>query len=289
MGKIIIIEDNPTYGRYVSHFLNKNHFRTACAMSCAGARELFATMDEEDIVLADLCLPDGDGIQLLEELRRQGKNNPCIIMTDYAKVPTAVQSMKAGAEDYIPKGLLEDRLLSMLRDLQKRMAPHHDPVYSRGSDLFRQIDSRLRIVDASGISVLILGENGTGKKHMAERIHALSKRADKPFVIVDCGLLSENLAASALFGHAQGAFTGAVGSKEGYWAEAEGGTLFLDEIGNLPPSVQQMLLCAIQDKRYGRWAARGTGKPTYASSPPPTRTCRRPSRKGVSARTSTTG
>ena len=85
---------------------------------------------------------------------------------------------------------------------------------------------------------------------MAEKIHALSRRASKPFVTVDCGLLSEDLAASALFGHEKGAFTGAEGRKDGFWAEAEGGTLFLDEIGNLPPGVQQMLLCAIQDKRY---------------------------------------
>lgn len=250
MGKIIIVEDNPVYSRYVSNFLSENHFLTVCAPNCTGARKFFATMDGDDMVLADLRLPDGDGIQLLEELRRQGKNNPYVIMTDYAEVLTAVRSMKSGAEDYIPKKLLVDKLLPMLRNLQKRMKIHSDPIYSRESEQFRKIDGRLRIVATSGISVLILGENGTGKKHIAEKIHALSKRADKPFVTVDCGLLSENLAASALFGHEKGAFTGAIENKKGYWAEAEGGTLFLDEIGNLPLGVQQMLLCAIQDKRY---------------------------------------
>lgn len=250
MGKIIIVEDNPVYSRYVSNFLSENHFLTVCAPNCTGARKFFATMDGDDMVLADLRLPDGDGIQLLEELRRQGKNNPYVIMTDYAEVLTAVRSMKSGAEDYIPKKLLVDKLLPMLRNLQKRMKIHSDPIYSRESEQFRKIDGRLRIVATSGISVLILGENGTGKKHIAEKIHALSKRADKPFVTVDCGLLSENLAASALFGHEKGAFTGAIENKKGYWSEAEGGTLFLDEIGNLPLGVQQMLLCAIQDKRY---------------------------------------
>ena len=100
------------------------------------------------------------------------------------------------------------------------------------------------------MSVLILGESGTGKEHIAAKIHARSKRAGKPFVPVDCGLLSKELAASELFGHEKGAFTGAESKKQGFWEEAAGGTLFLDEIGNLPPEVQQMLLRALEAKRY---------------------------------------
>lgn len=250
MGRIIVIEDNPVFADYVCRLLESKGFHSVSTSTCNGARKLFAGMREDDIVLADLRLPDGDGIRLLEELRRQGKNNPYVIMTDYAEVLTAVRSMKSGAEDYIPKKLLADKLPAMLRSLQKKTEFHTEPVYSRESGMFKDIDRRLRIVAAADISVLILGENGTGKKHLAEKIHALSRRASKPFVTVDCGLLSENLAASALFGHEKGAFTGAEGRKDGFWAEAEGGTLFLDEIGNLPPGVQQMLLCAIQDKRY---------------------------------------
>ena len=250
MGRVIVVEDNIVFRSYVCNFLSSNKFETACASDCSSARKMFAAMDSDDMVLADLRLPDGDGICLLEELRRQGKNNPYVIMTDYAEVLTAVRSMKSGAEDYIPKKLLADKLPAILQSLQKKVEFHNEPVYLRESDKFKEIDRRLRIVAAADISVLILGENGTGKKHMAEKIHALSRRASKPFVTVDCGLLSENLAASALFGHEKGAFTGAEGRKEGFWAEAEGGTLFLDEIGNLSPGVQQMLLCAIQDKRY---------------------------------------
>ena len=106
MGKIIVVEDNLVYSGYVCNFLKENGYLTVSTLDCAGARKLFATMDDDDIVLADLKLPDGDGIKLLEELRRQGKRNPCVIMTDYAEVSTAVRSMKSGVEDYIPKRYL---------------------------------------------------------------------------------------------------------------------------------------------------------------------------------------
>ena len=213
-------------------------------------RKLFAKMQEDDIVLADMRLPDGDGIALLEELRKQGRNNPYIVMTDYDEVPTAVRSMKSGAEDYIPKKLIEDNLFPLLKTLRKRMEQHDTPVYERQSAAFREIDHKIKLVATTNMSVLILGESGTGKEHIAEKIHARSKRTGKPFIPVDCGLLSKELAASELFGHEKGAFTGAESKKQGFWEEAAGGTLFLDEIGNLPPEVQQMLLRALEAKRY---------------------------------------
>ena len=213
-------------------------------------RKLFAKMQEDDIVLADMRLPDGDGIALLEELRKQGWNNPYIVMTDYDEVPTAVRSMKSGAEDYIPKKLIEDNLFPLLKTLQKRMERHEVPVYERQSAAFREIDHKIKLVATTNMSVLILGESGTGKEHIAEKIHVRSKRAGKPFVAVDCGLLSKELAASALFGHEKGAFTGAEHKRLGVWEEAAGGTLFLDEIGNLSIEVQQMLLRALEAKRY---------------------------------------
>ena len=220
------------------------------ASNCNGARKLFAKMQEDDIVLADMRLPDGDGIALLEELRKQGRNNPYIVMTDYDEVPTAVRSMKLGAEDYIPKKLIEDNLFPLLKNLLKRIERHEAPIYERQSAAFREIDHKIKLVATTNMSVLILGESGTGKEHIAEKIHARSKRAGKPFIAVDCGLLSKELAASELFGHEKGAFTGAESKKQGFWEEAAGGTLFLDEIGNLPPEVQQMLLRALEAKRY---------------------------------------
>lgn len=207
-------------------------------------------MQEDDIVLSDLRLPDGDGIALLEELRAQGRNNPYIVMTDYDEVPTAVRSMKLGAEDYIPKKLIENSLFPLLKSLQKKMERYETPIYERQSTVFREIDRKIRLVAPTNMSVLILGESGTGKEYIAEKIHKASKRANRPFVSVDCGMLSKELAASALFGHEKGAFTGAEGKRRGYWEEAAGGTLFLDEAGNLPVEVQQMMLRAIQSKRY---------------------------------------
>ena len=250
MGRIIIIEDNPVFADYVCRLLASKGFKSEATYTCNGARKLFAKMQEDDIVLADLRLPDGDGIDLLGELRKQGRNNPYIVMTDYDEVPTAVRSMKSGAEDYIPKKLIEDNLLPLLRTLRKRMERHEAPIYERQSAAFREIDHKTKLVAATDMSVLILGESGTGKEHIAEKIHARSKRAGKPFIAVDCGLLSKELAASELFGHEKGAFTGAESKRLGVWEEAAGGTLFLDEIGNLPLEVQQMLLRALEAKRY---------------------------------------
>lgn len=250
MGRIIVIEDNPVFADYVCRLLENKGYRTACTSDCNGARKLFGGIGESDIVLSDLRLPDGDGIALLEELRKQGRNNPYIVMTDYDEVPTAVRSMKLGAEDYIPKKLLADNLFPLLQTLRKRTECHKIPIHERQSVAFREIDRKIRLVAPTNMSVLILGESGTGKEHIAEKIHKASKRADKPFVSVDCGMLSKELAASALFGHEKGAFTGAEGKRRGYWEEAAGGTLFLDEAGNLPVEVQQMMLRAIQSKRY---------------------------------------
>ena len=250
MGRVIVVEDNIIYSDFVCRLLESKGYPSVSTSTCNGARKLFAKMQEDDIVLADMRLPDGDGIALLEELRKQGRNNPYIVMTDYDEVPTAVRSMKSGAEDYIPKKLIEDNLFPLLKTLRKRMEQHDTPVYERQSAAFREIDHKIKLVATTNMSVLILGESGTGKEHIAEKIHVRSKRTGKPFIPVDCGLLSKELAASELFGHEKGAFTGAESKKQGFWEEAAGGTLFLDEIGNLPPEVQQMLLRALEAKRY---------------------------------------
>lgn len=250
MGRIIVIEDNLVFADYVCRLLESKGFNSEATYTCNGARKLFAKMQEDDIVLADMRLPDGDGINLLEELRKQGRNNPYIIMTEHGEIPIAVRSLKLGAEDFIPKNLLEDNLFPLLKSLRKRMERHETPIYERQSAAFREIDHKIKLVANTNMSVLILGESGTGKEHIAEKIHARSKRAGKPFIAVDCGLLSKELAASDLFGHEKGAFTGAESKRQGFWEEAAGGTLFLDEIGNLPLEVQQMLLRALEAKRY---------------------------------------
>ena len=250
MGRVIVIEDNLVFADYVCRLLANKGFKSETTSTCNGARKLFTKMQEDDIVLADMRLPDGDGIALLEELRKQGRNNPYIVMTEFGEIPIAVRSLKLGAEDFIPKNLLEMNLSPLLKALQKRLEHHETPIYERQSVAFREIDHKIKLVATTNMSVLILGESGTGKEHIAEKIHARSKRAGKPFIPVDCGLLSKELAASTLFGHEKGAFTGAESKKQGFWEEAAGGTLFLDEIGNLPLEVQQMLLRALEAKRY---------------------------------------
>ena len=250
MGRVIVIEDNPIFADYVCRLLASKGFQSISTFNCNGARKLFAKMQEDDIVLADMRLPDGDGIALLEEVRKQGRHNPYIVMTEHGDIPIAVRSLKLGAEDFIPKDLLEMNLPPLLRSLQKKMERQDALILERTSGAFKKIYDKIRLVASTNMSVLILGESGTGKEHIAAKIHARSKRAGKPFVPVDCGLLSKELAASELFGHEKGAFTGAESKKQGFWDEAAGGTLFLDEIGNLPPEVQQMLLRALEAKRY---------------------------------------
>lgn len=254
MGRIIIIDDNVVYCDYVANLLAKEGIATEKIYCLSAAKKFVLSVSADDTILSDLRFPDGNGIELLTYMREKGRRNPFFIMTDYDEVPTAVRSMKSGADDYISKRKLEEELLPTIRSLLKRKSrcPHvkREHILDRESEAFQAIDHRIQLVAPTNISVLILGENGTGKEHIAAKIHRRSDRAEKPFVAVDCGLLSSSLAASILFGHEKGAFTGATDNKAGYFGEADGGTLFLDEIGNLSIEVQQMLLRAIQSKTY---------------------------------------
>lgn len=258
--KVIVVEDNPVYNDYVCNFLKKGGFDTMQAYRLSTAKKLLAKAEEDNTVLADLRLPDGEGVDLLRWMRKEGKPQPFIIMTDYAEVHTAVESMKLGSADYIPKQLVEDRLVPLIRSIHKAQEQKRNkqvPIFVRQGTAYQEIKRRVRLVAPTRMSVLILGENGTGKEHIAQHIHAQSKRADKPFVAVDCGSLSPTLALSAFFGHIKGAFTGADSTHVGYFQEANGGTLFLDEVANLPMEMQRMLLRAIQERRYRLIGAKG--------------------------------
>ena len=251
--KVHVIEDNPVYNDYVCNLLKKGGFDTVQAYRISTAKKLLAKAEEDGIVLADLRLPDGESIDLLRWMRKEGKMQTFIVMTDYAEVHTAVESMKLGSSDYIPKRLIEDKLIPLVRSLHKvQEGRKHSqtPIFTRQGAAYQEVKRRVRLVAPTRLSVLVLGENGTGKEHIAQYIHAQSKVADKPFVPVDCGSLSPTLAQSAFFGHRKGAFTGADSDKTGYFEEANGGTLFLDEVGNLSLETQQMLLRTIQERRY---------------------------------------
>lgn len=251
--KVIVVEDNPVYNDYICNLLKKGGFDTAQAYRLSTAKKLLMKAGEEYIVLADLRLPDGEGIDLLRWMRKEEKPQPFIVMTDYAEVHTAVESMKLGSADYIPKLLVEDRLVPLIRLLHKAQEQKRQgqvPIFVRQGAAYQEIKRRVRLVAPTRLGVLICGENGTGKEHIARYVHTQSKRAEKPFVTVDCGALSPTLAQSAFFGHVKGAFTGADSAHVGYFQEAEGGTLFLDEVGNLPMEMQRMLLRVIQEHRY---------------------------------------
>jgi two-component system response regulator HydG len=250
--KIIVVDDNLVYCQLVCNLLEREGFSTVQAYHLSGAKKLLQQAEDEDIVVSDLRFPDGDGIDLLRWMRKEGMMLPFIIMTDYDEVHTAVESMKLGSLDYIPKQQLEVKLIPSLHNIlkERNIGRNRMPVFSRNGSAFQAIMKRIRQVARTNMSVLIFGENGTGKEHIAHHLHEKSKRSCKPFVTVDCGSLSKELAASAFFGHVKGAFTGADSAKKGYFHEAEGGTLFLDEVGNLAMETQQMLLRAIQERKY---------------------------------------
>ena len=249
---VIVVEDNIVYCEFVCNLLVREGFHTVQSYRLATARKLLQQASDGDIVLSDLRLPDGNGIDLLRWMRKEGLALPFIIMTDYAEVHTAVESMKLGSLDYIPKLLVEDKLVPLLRNILKEQdgRTRRMPVFARDGSAFRTVMKRIKLVAPTDMSVLILGENGTGKEHIAHHLHEKSKRSGKPFVPVDCGSLSAQLAPSAFFGHVKGAFTGADNATQGYFHEADGGTLFLDEVGNLALETQQLLLRAIQERRY---------------------------------------
>ena len=170
---VIVVEDNIVYCEFVCNLLAREGFRTVQAYRLVAARKLLQQASGGDIVLSDLRLPDGNGIDLLRWMRKEGLALPFIIMTDYAEVHTAVESMKLGSLDYIPKLLVEDKLVPLLRNIQKEQdgRQRHMPVFARNGSAFRAVMKRIKLVAPTEMSVLILGENGTGKEHIAHHLH----------------------------------------------------------------------------------------------------------------------
>lgn len=253
MKKVIIIEDSPTFCNALGKKLEAKGWETTLCYNYKDGLKAVKESSEWDIIISDMRLGNDNGIDLLEWMRDNGYKNPFLIMTSYDESMSAVRTMKLGAEDYIPKKLLFDVIYERLKEIidkRKRLIELNSKIVDRKSEKFRQIYKMAGLFAKSDMAVMILGDNGTGKEHIAEKIHLQSKRADKPFEIVDCGTLSAELAASALFGHEKGAFTSADAARKGYFELATGGTLFLDEIGNLPIDVQAMLLRVLQSKTY---------------------------------------
>ena len=258
MAKILIIEDDTTFSQLLEGFLKK-HEHTPFAVH--DVKKSLKLLDQQafDLLLVDYRLPDGTGLDVLSHLRDQGKLVPLIIMTSFNDVRTAVRAMQLGACDYITKPVNPDELLMIIDNALNSNVPGISnevspvPISDGGtirgnSDSATKLYEHLGLVAPTDMSVIIQGESGTGKEYAARTLHQQSKRSDKPFVAIDCGALSKDLAASELFGHIKGAFTGAVTDKRGQFEAANGGTLFLDEIGNLSYEVQIKLLRALQER-----------------------------------------
>lgn len=263
-GSILIVEDDLSFGSMLKKWFERNNFSATLCFGMVAAKEEIRQSDF-DIVLSDLRLPDGDGIMLLNWLNERQQTTPVIIMTGYGEVQTAVAAIKLGAFDFLEKpinaSLLSQKVEAVFKasknksKQEQQFSPKKSTTQNRGttlrgtSSLAVQMYNHIDLVAPTPMSVMIIGESGTGKEHAARLIHDRSTRASMPFIAVDCGSLSIELAPSELFGHKKGAFTSAIENKTGVFIAASGGTLFLDEIGNLPYGVQVQLLRALQEKK----------------------------------------
>ena len=255
MASILLVEDDLTFSRILEGFLSKKGFQVTVSNKGKDGLKAFQSRSF-DMVILDYRLPDTTGMDILHEIKSEKPATPVVIMTSFQDIRTAVKAIKAGAFEYITKPVNPDELLMIVEQAlkkEKRVEPVFTQVVTSqfvqgNSALSKKLYEMVRLVAPTNMSVLIEGESGTGKENVARMIHQLSPRAKHPFVAVDCGALSKELAGSELFGHVKGAFTGAMLDKIGQFEAAHKGTIFLDEVGNLSYEVQVKLLRAIQER-----------------------------------------
>ena len=276
MGKILIIEDDIDMSLLLKKFLTKNGFEVVTVPNGKNGIVAFET-NQPDLVLCDYRLGDMEGVEVLKRIKDIEPTVQFIIMTGYSDIRTAVNVMKMGAFDYLAKPLLPDETLQIIKrafasrnnlariiideestvpafsmiSKPKSNVGKNDYVFGKSPhsrELLRQID----LVAPTNYSVIIYGESGAGKEAIAQTMHKKSKRSKQPFIAMDCGAISKELAGSELFGHEKGSFTGALTTKIGHFELANGGTIFLDEISNLPYDVQSSLLRVVQERKIKR-------------------------------------
>jgi two-component system response regulator PilR (NtrC family) len=263
--RILIVDDEPSMREMLSIMLHKDGYEVRAAESRAQAAAVLS-QGPVDMVITDIRLPDGDGIEILRHVKAAAPGTAVVVMTAFGTTETAVAALKLGAHDYLTKpfdvdelkivvrGALEtQRLTEENRLLKAEFRTRHglDQIVGVSSAMAAVFDLVQSVAPTSS-TVLITGESGTGKELVAKAIHALSPRKDAPFVSINCGALPENLLESELFGHMKGAFTDAHQNKKGLFEAAHRGTLFLDEVGETPPAMQVKLLRALQEKRIRR-------------------------------------
>lgn len=273
MPKILVIDDERDILTLLERYLTKHHFQVATASTGKAALESLKSV-KADMVISDFRLPDMTGLDLLKSVKEFDLNIPVVIITGYSDIRMAVEVIKYGAVDYLTKPLYPEELLNLVNDTLSSNRPVHQDTPSKPSGQNGHVSVKdkantaafilgkspstlhtyqhIEMVAPTPMTVVIMGETGTGKEYVARRIHELSKRKGHPFVAIDCGALPKDIAGSEFFGHEQGAFTGAVKAKDGKFKMAHGGTLFLDEVGNLSYDVQLKLLRVLQERKFTR-------------------------------------
>ena len=251
---ILVIDDDTYMCNLIAGYLEKKGYVTHTAIDKKGAVKKLAKT-KYHLVLCDYRLPDSDGKEMLEYIRAKYNNIIVVIITAYSDVKMAVNLIKAGAADYLTKPLHPEEILEIIKDQiqnsgkkEKKKEISEYQFIEGKNPRFQYTVKLAETVAPTDMSVIIQGETGVGKEYIARKIHSASLRSKKPFIAVDCGALTNELAGSELFGHVKGAFTGAIQDKIGYFQQAKGGTIFLDEIANLNHDIQKKLLRALQEK-----------------------------------------
>lgn len=264
--KILVIDDDVSFCVMLKTFLERKGYQVTNAFNYQDAQQ---AVDKEnfDVVLTDVRLPDSDGIELLKYIKNKSAQTQVILMTGYTEIKTAVNAMKLGAFDYVGKPINPDEIVyTIQQSLSKRDTQSKPATVSKATKIASEeelssefvkgksesslkLHEYIELVAPTNMSVLIIGNSGTGKENIAHSIHLKSKRKGKPYIAVDCGAIPKDLASSEFFGHIKGSFTGAIGDKVGHFEAANGGTIFLDEVGNLSYEVQVQLLRALQERK----------------------------------------
>lgn len=250
--RLLLVDDDPGLLKLLGMRLSSEGYQVATAAS--GPEALRHLQKEKvDLVISDLRMDEMDGLALFGEVQKRHAGLPVIILTAHGSIPEAVSATQQGVFSFLTKPVDRDALYKAIDEALAQRAPISDDgwreaIVTRNPQMLRLLEQS-HMVAQSDVSVLINGQSGTGKEVLAQAIHAASPRAIKPFIAINCGALPEQLLESELFGHAKGAFTGAVSAREGLFQAAEGGTLFLDEIGDMPQALQVKLLRVLQERK----------------------------------------
>ena len=249
---LLLVDDDPGLLKLLGMRLVSEGYSVVTAESGQEGLKVLGR-EKVDLVISDLRMDEMDGLQLFAEIQKQQPGMPVIILTAHGSIPDAVAATQQGVFSFLTKPVDKDALYKAIDSALEHTAPSNDEAWRESivtrSPIMLRLLEQARMVAQSDVSVLINGQSGTGKEILAQAIHNASPRSKNAFIAINCGALPEQLLESELFGHARGAFTGAVSSREGLFQAAEGGTLFLDEIGDMPAPLQVKLLRVLQERK----------------------------------------